>query len=65
MVHFSLYWVKTQRRLHVTLDTVLYFTLLGTETLMSNEQVLLQMKECKSSELLCLNYVICAPLTFS
>ena len=53
MVHFSLYWVKTQRRLRVTLDTVLYFTLLGTETLMSNEQVLLQMKECKSSELLC------------
>ena len=53
MVHFSLYCVKTQRHLHLTLDTVLYFTLLGTETLMSNEQVPLQMKECKSSELLC------------
>ena len=53
MVHFSLYWVKIHRRLHLTLDTVLYFTLLGTETLMSNEQVLLQMNECKSSELLC------------
>ena len=51
MVHFSLYWVKTQRLLHLTLDIVLYFTLLGTETLMSNEP--LQMKECKSSELLC------------
>ena len=53
MVHFSLYRVKTQRRLHLTPEIVLYFTSLGTETLMSNKQVPLQMKECKSSELLC------------
>ena len=53
MVHFSLYWVKTQRHLHLTPEIVLYFTSLGTETLMSNKQVPLRMKECKSSELLC------------
>ena len=53
MVHFSLYQVKTQRCLHLTPEIVLYFTSLRTETLMSNKQVSLQMKECKSSELLC------------
>ena len=53
MVHCSLYWVKTQRHLHLTPEIDLYFTSLGTETLMSNKQVPLQMKECKSSELLC------------
>ena len=32
MVHFSLYWVKTQRHLHLTPEIDLYFTSRGTET---------------------------------